>query len=72
MPRRGGVREIFATYLVGCDGAHSDVRHTMGAKFSGDAVVMQTQSTYIRAPQLLGMIPRPAWLNVSLNPRCSG
>jgi 2-polyprenyl-6-methoxyphenol hydroxylase-like FAD-dependent oxidoreductase len=68
----GGVSEIFATYLVGCDGAHSDVRHTMGAKFSGDAVVMQTQSTYIRAPQLLGMIPRPAWLSVSLNPRCSG
>jgi 2-polyprenyl-6-methoxyphenol hydroxylase-like FAD-dependent oxidoreductase len=68
----GGVSEIFATYLVGCDGAHSDVRHVIGAKFSGDAVVMQTQSTYIRAPQLLGMIPRPSWLSVSLNPRCSG
>jgi len=68
----GGVNEIFAAYLVGCDGAHSDVRHLMGAKFRGDAVVMQTQSTYIRAPQLLGMIPRPAWLSVSLNPRCSG
>src|SRR5260370_15811193 len=44
----------------------------MGAKFSGDAVVMQTQSTYIRAPQLLGMIAGPAWLSVSLNLRCSG
>ena len=68
----GGVSEISATYLIGCDGAHSDVRHKIDAKFSGDAVVMQTQSTYIRAPQLLGMIPRPAWLSVSLNPRCSG
>src|SRR3984893_8858752 len=68
----GGVSEIYATYLIGCDGAHSDVRHIMGAKFTGDAVVMQTQSTYMRAPQLLGMIPRPAWLSVSLNPRCSG
>jgi 2-polyprenyl-6-methoxyphenol hydroxylase-like FAD-dependent oxidoreductase len=68
----GGISEIIATYLVGCDGAHSDVRHLMGAKFSGDAVVMQTQSTYIRAPQLLDMLPRPAWLSVSLNPRCSG
>ncbi len=68
----GGVSEIFASYLVGCDGAHSDVRHGMCARFSGDAVVMQTQSTYIRAPQLLSMIPRPAWLSVSLNPRCSG
>ncbi|MGC1561124.1 MAG: FAD-dependent oxidoreductase [Bradyrhizobium sp.] len=64
--------EISAVYLVGCDGAHSDVRRKMGAKFSGDAVVMQTQSTYIRAPRLLAMIPRPAWLNVALNPRCCG
>jgi 2-polyprenyl-6-methoxyphenol hydroxylase-like FAD-dependent oxidoreductase len=68
----GGVIEIFATYLVGCDGPHSDVRHVMGVKLSGDAVVMQTQSTYIRAPELLAMMSRPAWLSVSLNPRCSG
>jgi 2-polyprenyl-6-methoxyphenol hydroxylase-like FAD-dependent oxidoreductase len=68
----GGVSEISAAYLVGCDGAHSEVRHKMGAKFSGDAMVMQTQSTYFRAPQLLAMIPKPAWLSVSLNPRCSG
>ena len=68
----GGVSEISAAYLIGCDGAHSEVRRKMGAKFSGDAVVMQTQSTYIRAPQLLGMIARPAWLSVSLNLRCSG
>jgi 2-polyprenyl-6-methoxyphenol hydroxylase-like FAD-dependent oxidoreductase len=64
--------EISALYLIGCDGAHSDIRRKMGAKFSGDVVVMQTQSTYIRAPQLLAMIPKPAWLNVSLNPRCCG
>ena len=69
---RGGQREIFARYLVGCDGAHSDVRHTMGAAFSGDATVMKTQSTYIRAPRLLARMHRPAWLNVSHNPRCGG
>jgi 2-polyprenyl-6-methoxyphenol hydroxylase-like FAD-dependent oxidoreductase len=68
----GGVSEILSSYLIGCDGAHSAVRHTIGAKFSGDTVVMQTQSTYIRAPQLLGMLPSPAWLTVSLNRRCSG
>jgi 2-polyprenyl-6-methoxyphenol hydroxylase-like FAD-dependent oxidoreductase len=68
----GGVSEISATYLIGCDGARSDVRHSMGVKFTGDAVVMQTQSTYFRAPQLLGLLPRPAWLTVALNPRCSG
>jgi 2-polyprenyl-6-methoxyphenol hydroxylase-like FAD-dependent oxidoreductase len=68
----GGVSEIVSNYLIGCDGAHSEVRHIMGVNFSGDAVVMQTQSTYIRAPQLLGMLPSPAWLTVSLNRRCSG
>jgi len=68
----GGVSEVFATYLIGCDGARSDVRHLMGVKFSRDAAVMRTQSTYISAPQLLSMIPRPAWLGVSLNSRCSG
>lgn len=68
----GSVTEISASYLIGCDGAHSDVRHIMGAKFSGDALVMQTQSTYLRAPQLLGMMERPAWLSVSLNSRCCG
>jgi len=68
----GDTSEISAAYLIGCDGAHSEVRHKMGAKFSGDVVVMQTQSTYFRAPKLLEMITRPAWLNVSINPRCGG
>src|SRR5215469_11652393 len=68
----GGFTEIFSAYLVGCDGAHSDVRHIMGAKLFGDASVMHTQSTYFRAPQLLSMINQPTWLNISLNPRCSG
>jgi 2-polyprenyl-6-methoxyphenol hydroxylase-like FAD-dependent oxidoreductase len=63
---------ISALYVIGCDGAHSDVLRKMHAKFGGDAVVMQTQSTYIRTPQLLAMIPKPAWSNVSLNPRCCG
>jgi 2-polyprenyl-6-methoxyphenol hydroxylase-like FAD-dependent oxidoreductase len=68
----GGRSEIRAVYVVGCDGAHSAIRRIMGAKFGGDAVVMQTQSTYFRAPQLLGMMSGPAWLSASLNPRCSG
>jgi 2-polyprenyl-6-methoxyphenol hydroxylase-like FAD-dependent oxidoreductase len=56
----GVVVQIRARYLVGCDGAHSDVRHILGIRFSGDATVMQTQSTYIRSPLLLGMMPNPA------------
>ena len=68
----GDVSEISARYLVGCDGAHSEVRHKIGAKFSGEVVVMQTQSTYLRAPKLLRMMTRPSWLSVSINPRCGG
>ena len=53
--------EISARYLIGCDGAHSDIRHGIGVRFSGDAMVMQVQSTYILAPDLLGAMPNRAW-----------
>src|SRR5712692_194316 len=53
----GEPREIHASYLIGCDAAHSDVRHTLGVAMTGDPVVINTQSTYIRAPKLLGMMP---------------
>ncbi len=66
----GEPREIHASYLIGCDGAHSDVRHTLGVAMTGDPVVINTQSTYIRAPKLLGMMPGPAWCIVVLSPRC--
>ena len=63
---------ITAEYLIGCDGAHSEIRHAIGARFSGDAVVQRTQSTYFRAPDLLSrMQARPAWSNQSMNPRRS-
>ena len=71
--RSGESRTIVAPYLVGCDGGRSLVRNIIGAKLSGDAVVQRCQSTYIRAPKLLSMIPgRPGWMNLSLNPRRSG
>jgi hypothetical protein len=39
---------------------------------TGDAVVGRTQSTYIRAPSLLGMLQaKPAWSTQSMNPRRS-
>jgi hypothetical protein len=45
----------------------------IGAQFVGDAVVQRVQSTYIRAPQLIGrMQAAPAWGMLSLNPRRSG
>jgi len=62
--------KICARYLIGCDGAHSEVRRGIGATMSGDPVVINTQSTYIRAPKLLGMMPGPAWCISTLRPRC--
>lgn len=69
----GGEIEIACDYLVGCDGARSAVRRAIGAAFHGDAVVQRVQSTYVRAPDLLGrMSAGPAWATFSLNPRRSG
>ncbi|MBT3332243.1 MAG: FAD-dependent oxidoreductase [Rhodospirillaceae bacterium] len=60
-------------YLIGCDGASSIVRKTMGAKFEGDAVVQRVQSTYIKAPSLIGLqAEKPAWATFTLNPKRSG
>ncbi len=69
----GTAMTIRAQYLVGCDGSRSPVRGLIGAKLTGDAIVQRAQSTYIRAPKLLSLIPgRPGWMNLSLNPRRSG
>lgn len=69
----GDELRIAARYLAGCDGGRSPVRHQIGARLAGDAVIQRVQSTHIRAPQLLGLLTtRPAWANISLNPRRSG
>jgi 2-polyprenyl-6-methoxyphenol hydroxylase-like FAD-dependent oxidoreductase len=65
-------QEIFARYLVGCDGAHSEIRRRIGVTLNGDAAVMQAQSTYIRAPELLGMMEGAAWAIDCINPRGRG
>ncbi|WP_144639294.1 FAD-dependent oxidoreductase [Bordetella genomosp. 13] len=61
-----------ADYLVGCDGGRSHVRGAIGARLVGDAVIQRVQSTYIRAPGLLGLFKHPpAWATFTLNPvRC--
>jgi 2-polyprenyl-6-methoxyphenol hydroxylase-like FAD-dependent oxidoreductase len=61
--------QIFGRYLIGCDGAHSDIRHAIGVTMTGDPVVINTQSTYIRAPELLAMMPSAAWCVATLSPR---
>ena len=63
---------ISARYMIGADGAHSMVRRAIGASLTGDAMLEQRQSSYIRVPDLLKATPtKPAWANTSLNPRRS-
>ena len=70
----GGTRSSIACdYLVGCDGASSFVRKSIGSEFVGSPVLQYAQSSYIRAPQLRSLLPaKPAWLYFSLNPRRCG
>jgi 2-polyprenyl-6-methoxyphenol hydroxylase-like FAD-dependent oxidoreductase len=69
-----GIRlTIRSRYLVGCDGGRSVVRHGIGAEFTGVPEVQRVQSTYFRAPTLLGMLPsNPAWMYLAFNPRRCG
>ena len=64
---------IECDYLVGCDGASSLVRKSIGSEFVGNPVLQHAQSFHIRAPQLRSLLPgKPAWLYFSLNPRRGG
>lgn len=61
---------IACTYLVGCDGGKSTIRKAIGAKLTGTPEVQRVQSTYIRAPKLMHLLPgKRAWTYRSLNPR---
>jgi 2-polyprenyl-6-methoxyphenol hydroxylase-like FAD-dependent oxidoreductase len=68
--------EISCKFLIGCDGGRSMVRKKIGASLSGDAVLQHVQSSFIRAPALLGMLKAqdaaPAWGSFALNPRQAG
>jgi 2-polyprenyl-6-methoxyphenol hydroxylase-like FAD-dependent oxidoreductase len=69
----GAVRRLNCRYLIGCDGARSVVRKAIGADLSGDAVIQRVQSTYIRAPGLIGRQQHAnAWGTGAINPRRSG
>ena len=69
----GEARDVRARYLVGCDGGASPVRKQIGSKFEGTAVIQRVQSTYIRAPGLLGLMrSKTAWCYYSVNPRRCG
>jgi 2-polyprenyl-6-methoxyphenol hydroxylase-like FAD-dependent oxidoreductase len=64
---------IACAYLVGCDGAKSTTRKAIGANFTGTSEIQRVQSTYIRAPALIDLLPgRGAWMYLSLNSRRCG
>jgi hypothetical protein len=67
------VVEIRCDYMVGCDGGRSATRKKIGAALHGTDVVGRVQSTYLRAPDLLGRLKvAPAWATFALNPRRCG
>src|SRR5262249_16909341 len=69
----GNITRVSCRYLIGCDGARSTLRKAIGAELTGDAVVQRVQSTYIRAPALIGLQRHErAWGTGSINPRRSG
>jgi 2-polyprenyl-6-methoxyphenol hydroxylase-like FAD-dependent oxidoreductase len=69
----GEQRSVACTFLVGCDGGKSTVRKKIGARFAGTPALQRVQSTYIRAPTLLNLLPgKHAWMYFSLNPRRCG
>jgi 2-polyprenyl-6-methoxyphenol hydroxylase-like FAD-dependent oxidoreductase len=64
---------IRATYMVGCDGARSMVRRTLGIRMEGDVELQRVQSTFLRAPSLISrMQAQPSWCMTSFNPRRCG
>lgn len=68
-----GTVTIRARYMIGCDGGRSMVRKKIGAQLQGTDVVGRVQSTFIRAPRLLGLLSHtPAWATFSLNSRRCG
>ena len=65
--------DIECEYLVGCDGGSSGVRKAIGAQLAGDEVIQRVQSTYFRAPALLGLVTPPhAWMSYLYNPERAG
>lgn len=68
-----GEFEIQAKYLIGADGARSQVRKEIGSQLEGDPVLSNVQSTLIRSEKLYDLMPgKPAWAYYSFNPQRSG
>jgi 2-polyprenyl-6-methoxyphenol hydroxylase-like FAD-dependent oxidoreductase len=51
----GAREDILARYIVGCDGARSLVRETLGIAMQGNPVLTYTTNVIFRCPQLLSL-----------------
>jgi 2-polyprenyl-6-methoxyphenol hydroxylase-like FAD-dependent oxidoreductase len=51
----GAREDIFARYIVGCDGARSLVRETLGIRMRGNPVLTYTTNVIFRCPDLLSL-----------------
>jgi 2-polyprenyl-6-methoxyphenol hydroxylase-like FAD-dependent oxidoreductase len=70
---RGDSFRVHAEYVVGCDGGRSLARKAIGATLHGDEVIQRVQSSFIRAPELIGRITKPdAWMSYIYNPQRAG
>ena len=70
---RARVQQLRCRYVIGCDGARSIVRKAIGAQLRGDPIIQRVQSTYIRAPDLIGRQQHErAWGTGVINPRRAG
>lgn len=73
MNERGEQRQIKASYVVGCDGARSAVRTTIGARYVGTSDQRPNFGIVFRAPGLAKRQPHgPAVQYWVLNPACPG
>lgn len=67
-PGTGEQRRLRARFVVGCDGARSAVRKSIGVKFHGDDNLSRTRSVYLRSRALKEQLSRtPAWMTWIVN-----
>jgi 2-polyprenyl-6-methoxyphenol hydroxylase-like FAD-dependent oxidoreductase len=61
----GSNETLSASWLAGCDGAHSTVRHTLGMAFAGDTLI----SDWVLADVHMTGVPQPPEVRVFWNSR---